>query len=1489
MCLLLSPMNRIHPMKRRLLPTLAALIFVAASSADWPMYLYDAARSGFTEERLKLPLAQDWVHVSVSAPNNAWAPPIPRVVEGNLEIDRLDFDHAYQVVADDRSAYFGSSATDLVHCLDLATGKERWRFHTGGPVRLAPSLHAGKVYFGSDDGLVYCLHARDGQLVWKKQIGFNERKILGNGRMISRWPVRTGILIVDGIAYCGAGVFPHEGIMLTALDAKTGKTIWRNDTLGEQDSNRSRLTPQGYLLANEKHLYVPSGRDLPAGFNRNDGTLRFHASASWRGSGIVGGTYGVLVDDQLITGANQNVAFDAETGRSGQGWFDGRRMVVHGKISYLAKEDSVVAVNRAKYAAGSKKMLELQRRHDGREKDDPKYLWSVARSRLREEQGRRKSQQRPQLIEQLKKDIKRHYDAIRAMEKEEAEYEKQYKAEATLWRVASAAYSSLVATPDHIFAGGEGVVIGIENESGKKVWESKLDGQAAGMAISNGRLLVSTDSGRVYSFKTGTQASPVPLAQRKQFVTSSPKIGKTVEDILKISPATKGYAAVIGLVNGDLLWELATRTKLKIIALDSNRKLVREIRSKLADTAYYGERIHVLEGSIDQLPNYFANLIVSERQLAGTPFPARAQDVARMIRPLGGKAVLRGNGNWLNDLDLGKVARHDEFASVTRGALPGAGKWTHQYGTSGNTSFSDEARLTAPLAVLWYGDPGPTQMINRHAQGTPPVSMDGRIFIIGENVLLAYDAYNGTKLWEASYEGKTRYRTRSIPGNLVVTEKGVFIATKSECIRFDPATGRRLNVYELPKQLTKSLSSWSYLGINQTVVVGSVTDSLLPASSRHSRALFGYDIESGKLLWTYEGDKIAQMTIALGDWKVFLVDSRMTAEQLEASLKRDSAKLKGLTGEARRKAEAKLKEADRRLAVALELETGKQIWSNVLDLTDCTGISRGHGELMMMYQNGNLVFAGASGNGHYWDQFVSGEFKDRKIQVVDAESGDVVWSKEANYRIRPLIKGDTIIAEPWAYDLYTGKQKTRKHPTTGEESPWQFIRPGHHCGHVSATDNLLFFRSGSTAYYDLKQDTGVSHFSAMRTGCTINMIPANGLVHIPEASAGCVCLFAIQSTVTMEPVTEDRAWSIFTTPGPIMPVSHLHVNFGAPGDRRDANGNLWLAYPRPRSGHRTKPLDIPLELEVEGFHTKTYQRLAETHKIASTATPWVFSSGYTGATQFGIPVIGREDTPGVYDVRLHFAELEDLDSGKRQFDIIIQEQTHARDFDIRRAAGGTFAAVVKEISDVHIFDWLELTLKPKDNNTLPVLSGIELIRKSDSNRPRPKSVRYPAPWPEGNPTIALKPIADARVSLKYPNSNDGTRTSISMDGGASSMQDESYSMIYLKFRLPEDPRKPVAAKLRLTCLGPGSRDAGNAYLAPNDWSEKKITYKTRPSPIRRIGKIGNVGEKATVERQLALDFSQGEISILLRPTSTDGIRYGSRESKNSPELIIAYE
>ena len=40
---------------------------------------------------------------------------------------------------------------------------------------------------------------------------------------MSVWPVRTGVVVENGVAYFGAGLFPQEGQYLCAVSAADGK------------------------------------------------------------------------------------------------------------------------------------------------------------------------------------------------------------------------------------------------------------------------------------------------------------------------------------------------------------------------------------------------------------------------------------------------------------------------------------------------------------------------------------------------------------------------------------------------------------------------------------------------------------------------------------------------------------------------------------------------------------------------------------------------------------------------------------------------------------------------------------------------------------------------------------------------------------------------------------------------------------------------------------------------------------------------------------------------------------------------------------------------------------------------------------------------------------------------------------------------------------------------------------------------------------------
>ena len=263
------------------------LLGSAARAADWPTYRHDNARTGCTSESLAAPLALHWVYIPAFPPRPAWPGPAERPREGFHLRHRVIFDDAFQVAAVRDLVYFGSSADNKVYALDATTGEERWSFFTGGPVRLAPTVSEDRVFVGSDDGFVYCLKADDGKLLWKKRGGPNDEMLLGNGKMISRWPIRTGVPVVEGIAYFTAGIFPHENVHLYAVRATDGAVIWKNDTVSQEDANRNDLSPQGYLLAAEDLLFVPSSRALPAAFDRTTGRMIYNREYGWNKLGAL--------------------------------------------------------------------------------------------------------------------------------------------------------------------------------------------------------------------------------------------------------------------------------------------------------------------------------------------------------------------------------------------------------------------------------------------------------------------------------------------------------------------------------------------------------------------------------------------------------------------------------------------------------------------------------------------------------------------------------------------------------------------------------------------------------------------------------------------------------------------------------------------------------------------------------------------------------------------------------------------------------------------------------------------------------------------------------------------------------------------------------------------------------------------------------------------------------------------------------------------------
>jgi outer membrane protein assembly factor BamB len=170
--------------------------------------------------------------------------------------------------------------TDTVTAYDTASGERKWQFFTEGPVRFAPSFHDGKVYVGSDDGHLYCIDAATGKLVWKVRGSPSDRRILGNERLISTWPVRGGPVVHEGIVYFTAGIWPFMGIFACAVDAETGEFVWRNSaesmtyqTHPHGAPSFGGFVPRGHLAVTEKGLVAPGGRTSPGVYNLKTGKL----------------------------------------------------------------------------------------------------------------------------------------------------------------------------------------------------------------------------------------------------------------------------------------------------------------------------------------------------------------------------------------------------------------------------------------------------------------------------------------------------------------------------------------------------------------------------------------------------------------------------------------------------------------------------------------------------------------------------------------------------------------------------------------------------------------------------------------------------------------------------------------------------------------------------------------------------------------------------------------------------------------------------------------------------------------------------------------------------------------------------------------------------------------------------------------------------------------------------------------------------------------
>ena len=652
--------------------------------------------------------------------------------------------------------------------------------------------------------------------------------------------------------------------------------------------------------------------------------------------------------------------------------------------------------------------------------------------------------------------------------------------------VAGYPLAAIAAGPNRI-AGADGKVAIFGPGSPGPVWTANVDGRPYSLAAAAGRLLVSTDRGIITCYAASRGGGGLVRPPKAVPTLPAPDAAK----VLARTKVRKGYCLVLG-GSVDLAAAIAAASEFQVVCVQREAAAATAARVRL-DAAGLAGRVAVHHCPPGKLPygDYLFNLVVDADRLAGRSAAFSLGEVMRVLRPCGGLAVL---GPRPADV-------------VRRGPLDGQGEWTHLYAEPGNTACSGDSLTGAgATTVQWFGRPGPEHMVDRHNRGAAPLYKDGRVFTTGIDHIAAVDAYNGTVLWERDLSNSVRAGVGKNCGNMAVAADGLYVAAGADCHVFDPQTGGQIRALSVPGS-----GDWGYVACTGDLLLGTRTRKgasrwkfsdrswMIGWSPNHplvcSDMVFAHDRASGRRVWTYrpKSGVIVNSTLTAADGRLVFVESGNPKSALVANGRVTLSVLLNPSAD----------------LVALDIRTGRTVWRKAIrtKLQHFMFLGAARGVLLM--SGSKSIPVGGKKRNRY------------DLHAFDAESGRELWNLthtpladtvlaggHGELSHRPAIVGETIYIYQSAYALKTGK------PVPG----WAWKRGGHGCGTVSTSLLGMFNRGGNPQQTTLKTGIQVPLTKVTRPGCWINILPAGGLVLIPEGSSGCSCDFAIQTSIALRPV-----------------------------------------------------------------------------------------------------------------------------------------------------------------------------------------------------------------------------------------------------------------------------------------------------------------------------------------------------------------------------------
>jgi outer membrane protein assembly factor BamB len=263
----------------------------SVTNADWPTFLANNDRSSSTSVEIPRSVSVKWEYYATSRE-------IPTTSTGAGGL------------------IFTAGEDGIVRALKADSGEPAWNFATAGPIKYPPTIDSGRVYLGSGDGHAYCLEAATGRELWRFRAAPIERHLMVYGKVTSTWPVNSGVLVQDGVAYFAAGIIDSDGTYVYAVDSKTGKLIWQNNSSGHLNEQlRKGVSVQGNLTIHRNALLLAGGNQVsPAPFDLKTGECLAQPiqqgqpkANNGRYAGRFLGKYN-LVGGRILLSAAQNVS-----------------------------------------------------------------------------------------------------------------------------------------------------------------------------------------------------------------------------------------------------------------------------------------------------------------------------------------------------------------------------------------------------------------------------------------------------------------------------------------------------------------------------------------------------------------------------------------------------------------------------------------------------------------------------------------------------------------------------------------------------------------------------------------------------------------------------------------------------------------------------------------------------------------------------------------------------------------------------------------------------------------------------------------------------------------------------------------------------------------------------------------------------------------------------------------------------------------------------